>query len=233
MLAKNFLETDGLLHWMGALKVFDFGRCMRFRSLTGNKISAMSHGMDLNQEHILTRDTEATIIPAGEVHTLSAGTKAAISQALGGTVTIRTDSGLFRLSAKDWDALGAEAAEALAIELEKSSATAAAEEQFSEEQVWEAMRGCYDPEIPVNIVDLGLIYDMRATGPNESSLYSVAVKMTLTAPGCGMGPVIADDAKQRIEALPHVADASVDVVWDPPWSPHMISAEGRAKLGLE
>lgn len=189
--------------------------------------------MDLNQELILTRDAEATIIPAGDVVTLPAGTRAVISQALGGTVTIRTDSGLFRLSAADWDALGSEAAAALAAESASGAATPSAEEQFSEEQVWEAMRGCYDPEIPVNIVDLGLIYDLQANGPDAEGMYSVAVKMTLTAQGCGMGPVIADDAKQRIEALPHVKDASVDVVWDPPWSPHMISDAGRQKLGLE
>lgn len=189
--------------------------------------------MNENQELTLTRDTEATIIPAGELHILPAGTQAVISQALGGTVTIRTDSGLFRLSANDWDALGDEAAAALAAESEKASDAPAEDERFSEKQVWEAMRGCYDPEIPVNIVDLGLIYDMRADGPDATGQYAIAVKMTLTAQGCGMGPVIADDAKQRIKALPHVSGASVEVVWDPPWSPHMISADGRLKLGLE
>lgn len=189
--------------------------------------------MDFNQELTLTRDAEATIIPAGEVKTLSAGTRAVISQALGGTVTIRTDSGLFRLSASDWDALGDEAAAALKAESASHADTPPADAQFSEDLVWEAMSGCYDPEIPVNIVDLGLIYDMRAEGPDGAGQYSIAVKMTLTAQGCGMGPVIADDAKQRIEALPHVSGASVEVVWDPPWSPHMISAAGRQKLGLE
>lgn len=188
--------------------------------------------MDLKQELTLVRDTEATIIPAGDVKTLPAGTRAVISQALGGTVTIRTDSGLFRLSGKDWDALGAEAQAALdAAKLESESKPT--DLPFSEALVWEAMRRCFDPEIPVNIVDLGLIYDLAIGEPDESGQYAVGVKMTLTAQGCGMGPVIAEDAKKNIEALSGVSSAQVDIVWDPPWTPHMISDAGRAKLGLE
>ena len=147
-------------------------------------------------------------------------------------MTIRTDSGLFRVAGKDWDALGA-AAEA---ELNAAAAAAEAEQSdapFSEEQVWEAMKGCYDPEIPVNIVDLGLIYDLGIAPPAEDGRHAISVKMTLTAQGCGMGPVIADDAKQRIEALAGVSGAQVDIVWDPPWTPHMISPAGKQKLGLE
>jgi metal-sulfur cluster biosynthetic enzyme len=102
---------------------------------------------------------------------------------------------------------------------------------FSEEKVWDAMRGCYDPEIPVNIVDLGLIYDLRVEEGNDGK--QIFVKMTLTAQGCGMGPVIADDAKQRILRLPSVESAEVDIVWDPPWNPRMISEEGKKVLGLE
>lgn len=188
--------------------------------------------MNFNEELTLVRDTEATVIPAGEQQTLKAGTRAVISQALGGTVTIRTDRGLYRLSGKDWDALGEAAHQQLtaaveAAEAEKSSAP------FSEEQVWEAMRGCFDPEIPVNIVDLGLIYDLQVDAPDADGRHPIKVKMTLTAQGCGMGPVIADDAKTRIEALPGVSNAQVDIVWDPPWTPHMISDAGRKKLGLD
>lgn len=188
--------------------------------------------MNFNEELTLVRDTTATVIPAGEEQVLPAGTRAVISQALGGTVTIRTDSGLFRLSSKDWDALGAAAQSEL-----KAAAQAAEAEQsdapFSEEQVWDAMKSCFDPEIPVNIVDLGLIYDMQVAEVDADGKHGINVKMTLTAQGCGMGPVIADDAKTRIEALAGVSSAQVDIVWDPPWTPHMISDAGRQKLGLE
>jgi probable FeS assembly SUF system protein SufT len=188
--------------------------------------------MNFNEELTLSRDTAATIIPAGDVQTLKAGTRAVISQALGGTVTIRTDSGLFRLASKDWDALGDAAAEELsaaaeAAELDHTDAA------FSEDLVWEAMKSCFDPEIPVNIVDLGLIYDMQVSQPDVDGQHAINVKMTLTAQGCGMGPAIAEDAKQSIERLAAVSTAQVDIVWDPPWTPHMISDSGRAKLGID
>lgn len=188
--------------------------------------------MNLQEALILVRDTEATIIPAGDVQILPAGTRATISQALGGTVTIRTESGLFRLSGKDWEALGAEA-QAHLDAAAREAAVAAEAAPFSEAQVWEAMRGCFDPEIPVNIVDLGLIYDLQIDEPDSSGQHAVKVKMTLTAQGCGMGPVIAEDAKKNIENLAGVSSAQVDIVWDPPWTPHMISEAGREKLGLD
>lgn len=188
--------------------------------------------MDVNEELVLIRDTEATIIPAGELKTLAAGTRAVISQALGGTVTIRTDSGLYRLSSQDWDALGA-AAQAQLDAVAKAAESEAGDAPFSEDLVWEAMKGCFDPEIPVNIVDLGLIYDLQIDQPDAEGRHAVNVKMTLTAQGCGMGPVIAEDAKTNIEALNGVSHAQVDIVWDPPWTPHMISDAGRQKLGLE
>ncbi|TVP75104.1 MAG: DUF59 domain-containing protein [Puniceicoccaceae bacterium] len=188
--------------------------------------------MNFNEELTLIRDTEATIIPAGEVKTLPAGTRAVISQALGGTVTIRTDAGLFRLSGQDWDALGA-AAQAQLDAAARDAEAGVGDAPFSEALVWEAMRGCFDPEIPVNIVDLGLIYDLQIGEPDAAGQHVVKVKMTLTAQGCGMGPVIAEDAKKNIEALSAVASAEVDIVWDPPWTPHMISGAGREKLGLE
>lgn len=188
--------------------------------------------MNLNEELVLVRDTAATVIPAGDEHILKAGTRAVISQALGGTVTIRTDSGLFRLASKDWDSLGQGAELSL-----KQSAEAAdrldTEQPFSEDLVWEAMKGCFDPEIPVNIVDLGLIYNLEVKPSESSGKQDIFVKMTLTAQGCGMGPVIADDAKNRIEALDTVSKAQVDIVWEPPWTPHMISDEGRQKLGID
>ena len=188
--------------------------------------------MQFNEELILVRDTEATVIPAGDTQVIPSGTHVVISQALGGTVTIRTDLGLFRLSSQDWDALGAEAQSQL-NQVAKEAESATVDVPFTEELVWEAMKGCFDPEIPVNIVDLGLIYDLNINDSDADGRHAVNVKMTLTAQGCGMGPVIAEDAKKNIEALGAVSTAQVDIVWDPPWTPHMISDAGRQKLGLE
>ena len=190
------------------------------------------NNMQFNKELTLVRDTEATAIPEGDTQVIPLGTHAVISQALGGTVTIRTDLGLFRLSSQDWDALGIET-QAQLDQIAKEGEPALGDVPFSEELVWEAMKGCFDPEIPVNIVDLGLIYDLKINDSDTEGRYAVNVKMTLTAQGCGMGPVIAEDAKKNIEALGAVSTAQVDIVWDPPWTPHMISDAGRQKLGLE
>ena len=192
----------------------------------------LTSGMQFNEELTLVRDTEATVIPAGDTQVIPSGTHAVISQALGGTVTIRTDSGLFRLSSQDWDALGVETLAQL-DQIAKEDEPALGDVPFSEELVWEAMKGCFDPEIPVNIVDLGLIYDLKINDSDTDGRHVVNVQMTLTAQGCGMGPVIAEDVKKNIEALGAVSRAQVDIVWDPPWTPHMISDAGRQKLGLE
>ncbi|HEY0967167.1 MAG TPA: putative Fe-S cluster assembly protein SufT [Opitutaceae bacterium] len=173
----------------------------------------------------LIRDIPATVIPAGDSVTLHKGTEVHIVQTLGGNVTVRTDYGLFRIESADASAIDGYAPAA------ESSAPAAAE-GFSEAAVWAALKSCFDPEIPVNIVDLGLVYDL-AIEANAAGKQVVEVKMTLTAPGCGMGPVIAEDARKKIAALPDVESAKVHIVWDPQWTPHMISAEGRKKLGLE
>ena len=188
--------------------------------------------MQFPDELILTRDVPATIIPAGDPVTLNQGTRAQISQALGGTVTLRTDRGLFRVTAEHFDALGDAVAaqlKAAADEPKKASDEAG---PLTEARIWDALRGCFDPEIPVNIVDLGLIYDLSIGESDDNGQQPVAVKMTLTAQGCGMGPVIAEDAKGRIEALSQVSTATVDIVWEPAWTPHMISDAGREKLGL-
>lgn len=170
----------------------------------------------------LSRDVPATVIPAGDAVTLPAGSDVFVTQSLGGNVTVRTDRGLFRIAS--------EHASALTGYAPKTEAVASAGE-FSEAAVWTALRSCFDPEIPVNIVDLGLVYDLaidKTAGGN-----TVEVKMTLTAPGCGMGPTIAEDARQKIAALPTVESAKVHIVWDPIWTPQMISPEGRKVLGLE
>ena len=178
----------------------------------------------MGHEHSLSRDCAATTIPSGQPVTLPAGTRVFVTQALGGHVTVRTDGGLFRIAAAD----------ASAIEGYQPAAEAAAPAtgEFSEDAVWGALKTCFDPEIPVNIVDLGLIYDL-AVETSAAGSRSVDVKMTLTAPGCGMGPVIAEDARQKILRLPTVAEARVHIVWDPQWTPQMISETGRKALGLD
>ncbi len=187
----------------------------------------------METEYQLKRDITATIIPAGDSTTLKEGTSVMITQALGGAVTVRTQRGLFRIAADELDALGADTADALRNQMQAAEKPPIdAEGPLTEADVWEALRGCFDPEIPVNIVDLGLIYDLSIDGVEASDGATVAVKMTLTARGCGMGPVIADDAKTRIEALPQVKSANVEIVWEPAWTPHMISEAGRAKLGF-
>ncbi len=179
----------------------------------------------VNEEIVLNRDCPATLIPAGDEVTLSKGTSVFVTQALGGTLTVRAKGGLFRISSRHLDALGEGVAEAVAAEQKQ------VEGEFGEELVWEALRGCFDPEIPINIVDLGLIYNLSIE-PRDDGRNFVGVQMTLTAQGCGMGPVIAEDAKTRIESLPQVESAKVDIVWDPVWNPQMISEEGKKKLGL-
>lgn len=177
----------------------------------------------------LTRDCPAVQIPAGNVVVLPAGTPVDITQNLGGTYTVRALGGLFQIAGRDADALGLEAAASPTGAPATPGATAA---PVTETQVWDVLRTCYDPEIPVNIVDLGLVYDLTlAVLPAGGS--RVQMKMTLTAPGCGMGPVIAQDAREKLLSLPGVREAEVEVVWDPPWHPTMISPEGRRVLGLD
>jgi probable FeS assembly SUF system protein SufT len=175
--------------------------------------------------HRLKSDCPATAIPSGSPAVLPAGAEVFVTQSLGGSVTVRADGGLFRISREDgmrlegWDPGVPEAAP-------RAPGT------FGEDAVWAALRTCFDPEIPVNIVDLGLVYDL-AVEKSPSGGHQVEVKMTLTAQGCGMGPTIAEDARRKIAALPEVEAARVHIVWDPAWNPRMISAEGRKALGLE
>ena len=173
--------------------------------------------------HKILSDCPATAIPAGDPVTLAAGTRVEVMQTLGGNVTVRADGGLFRIARGNAP---------LVEGLELTEEGAAAGGEFNEKAVWDALRTCFDPEIPVNIVDLGLIYDLSIE-PLPTGANAVDVKMTLTAPGCGMGPVIAEDARQKIAALPSVERAKVHIVWDPVWNPRMISEAGRKSLGLE
>jgi probable FeS assembly SUF system protein SufT len=180
--------------------------------------------MNDHNEIELSRDCEAIQIPAGLKTTIPKGTKVIITQNLGGSYTIACDYGLFRISEQDADVLGLERTSSHQ-EKERSNGDVA------EEEVWDQLRTVYDPEIPVNIVDLGLVYDCQVTKSPETGT-RVDVKMTLTAPGCGMGPAIAQDAKLKILSISGVDEASVELVWDPPWNQHMISEAGKMKLGL-
>jgi probable FeS assembly SUF system protein SufT len=180
--------------------------------------------MNEHNEIVLSRDTEAIQIPAGLKTTIPADTRVIITQNLGGSYTIACDYGLFRISAGDADALGLEPK----ASREKAEHPAG---EVAEEAVWDQLRTVYDPEIPVNIVDLGLVYDCQITNSPDGET-QVDVKMTLTAPGCGMGPAIAQDARLKILGIPGVDEANVELVWDPPWSQEMISEAGKMKLGL-
>jgi probable FeS assembly SUF system protein SufT len=174
----------------------------------------------------LSRDCEGVQVPSGQIVQLKQGTEVHITQSLGGTFTVQVPAygGLFRIAGKDADALGKAPAEA--------PAAAQAGSGDLEAMVWEQLKTCYDPEIPVNIVELGLVYGMTVT-PKPDGSATVDVKMTLTAQGCGMGASIALDARQKLLGLPGVAEANVDLVWEPPWNPQMISPEGRERLGID
>ncbi|HSY54498.1 MAG TPA: putative Fe-S cluster assembly protein SufT [Opitutaceae bacterium] len=178
-----------------------------------------------NRERTLSRDVPATQIPTGEKQLLPSGTRLFIHQTLGGSYTVQTDFGLFRLDGKDADAIGEQAAD---TPVAPAPSTSGAPDPAA---VWDQLKKVYDPEIPVNIVDLGLVYSMDLTQKPEGG-YRVDVSMTLTAPGCGMGPAIAEDAKSKILLVPGVSDADVRITWDPVWTQQMISEEGKMKLGL-
>ena len=176
----------------------------------------------------VTRDVEATMIPAGTPVAIPEGTEVTITQALGGTYTVMGPGIMARIEGKDADALGL-AADPSAQKPKAEGAEATGPVEV--DAIWDALKTCYDPEIPVNIVDLGLVYDVQVK-PLPEGGNEVDVKMTLTAPGCGMGGVIAGDAEQKIRELPGVTEARVEVVWDPIWNQSMMSDAARLQLGL-
>ncbi len=180
--------------------------------------------MNTNEPISLLRDCNAVQIPSGNPIELPAGTVITITQWLGGSYTVATQAGLARIEAVNADALG--------LNNDQSAPAAKiAPEGSLEEAVWNQLKHVYDPEIPVNVVDLGLIYDC-VVSQNDNGATTVQVKMTLTAPGCGMGPTIAADARSRVMSIDGIEDAVVDLVWDPAWNQSMISEAGRMKLGL-
>ena len=172
----------------------------------------------------LTRDVEAIMVPAGIPVTLREGKTGFITQALGGSFTVYVEGNLFRIAGKDADALGKEAH--VGPELPPD-----ATDEDVKQLVWDQMRACYDPEIPINIVDLGLVYSCEVKR-DEAGARTVEIRMTLTAPGCGMGPVLVDEIKLRLLRVPNVAEVDVELVFDPPWSRDMMSEEAQLELGL-
>ena len=183
--------------------------------------------MKSNEPKTLTRDVEASIVPVGTKVTLQKGEQAHVTQSLGGTYTVIVNGNMFRIESKDADALGLEAQTQPASTTVSGPVT---QEQL-EKQVWDSLKTCYDPEIPVNIVDLGLIYDCHLT-PIGANYYKADVKMTLTAPGCGMGPVLAQDVQSKLISLEPIDEANVELVWDPPWNQSMMTEAAKLQLGL-
>ena len=179
-----------------------------------------------DEQRTLTREVEATLIPQGLKLTLPKGEEVTITHQLGGNFTVMTKNGMFYISGANADALGENVAD---LESDKKVETNTG--PIDKETLWEALKTVFDPEIPVNIVDLGLVYSLECS-EHEKGGNKVDMQMTLTAPGCGMGPVIADDAKARLEAVTGITEAVVDIVWDPPWNQEMITEEGKMVLGL-
>lgn len=176
-----------------------------------------------DREVVVTqRDVEARLVPSGTAIQIPEGTFVTLTQALGGSFSVAVNGNLARIDGKDCDAIGKE--------VPKSQFETPSDGSINEDQVWEALQTCYDPEIPVNVVDLGLIYDCKVWSDSEGN--HAYILMTLTAPGCGMGPVIADDVKTKVEAVPNVDDVEVELTFDPPWSSEMLTDEAKLELGL-
>jgi probable FeS assembly SUF system protein SufT len=177
-----------------------------------------------NEPVVIYRDVNAVMVPAGAEMTLKAGQAGYITQALGGSFTLYVDGNLFRIAGEDADALGKEVIKPLEL---PPNAT----DDDILEVVWNQLRTCYDPEIPINIVDLGLVYECEVKPAGDGNR-TVEVKMTLTAPGCGMGEILVDDAKDKIERIPTVIEAKVELVFDPPWNQSMMSEAARLQTGM-
>ncbi|HHO54629.1 MAG TPA: putative Fe-S cluster assembly protein SufT [Deltaproteobacteria bacterium] len=177
------------------------------------------------EEVLFSRETEVILIPDGFTQLIPEGSRGWITQVLGGNYTVQLETGrLVRVGYPDADAIGKE---------EEASGPDEADPDapVDEERIWSALRGCYDPEIPLNIVELGLIYGLELSERPDGD-HDVSIEMTLTAPGCGMGQILADDVEMRIRAIPGVKDVRVDLTFDPPWSPERMSEEGRLELGM-
>jgi len=183
--------------------------------------------MNSNEPITLTRDVEGTVVPVGTKVILQKGELAHITQSLGGSYTIVVNGNMFRLADKDIDALG--------FEVAPKPASPTGQRRTLEElekEVWSQLKTCYDPEIPVNIVDLGLVYNCELTPIAETSSYRADLKITLTAAGCGMGPALSSDVTTKLLALDEITEANCEVVFDPTWHQSMMSDAGKLQLGL-
>ena|SRR5689334_3980683 len=183
--------------------------------------------MNSTETVTLTRDVDAAVVPVGTKVTLLKGETAYITQSLGGAYTVVVNGNMFRIDGQNADALG----KAVEAKPAQASGQARTPEQV-EAEAWAQMKTCYDPEIPVNIVDLGLIYDCHVTPLPGPDRYKVDVKMTLTAPGCGMGPVLQQDVSNKLLCIEEVDEANVDLVWDPQWNQGMMTEAAKLQLGL-
>ncbi|HYW92742.1 MAG TPA: putative Fe-S cluster assembly protein SufT [Gammaproteobacteria bacterium] len=171
-----------------------------------------------------TRDVMAVLIPAGNRVVIPEGTEVVVTQAMGGTFTVYVAGNLARIEGEDADAIGEEPVEAPQISEEAS-------DEELESFIWEQMKTCYDPEIPINIVDLGLVYSCDIEDAADGGK-RVRVEMTLTAPGCGMGDILTMDVRSMLERIPQVSEADVELVFDPPWSQDMMSDEAKLQTGM-
>jgi probable FeS assembly SUF system protein SufT len=177
-----------------------------------------------NEPIVVRRDVKAVAIPAGVDVTLKVGQVGYITQALGGSFTVYVDGNLFRIPGGEADAIGMTVAKA--PEVPPGAST-----DDIRNVIWQQLRTCYDPEIPVNIVDLGLIYACDLI-EHADATRTVEIKMTLTAPGCGMGEVLVQDVRDKVELVPTVLRAEVELVFDPPWNQTMMSEEARLQTGM-
>lgn len=171
----------------------------------------------------LIRDVTAVQIPFGDTCVLLKDTEVTITYALGGNYTVATEHALYRIANQDADALGKQQLDCRVATDQPASL---------EDRIWSLLRTCYDPEIPVNIVDLGLVYGVEIAESEEQNRFNITIRMTLTAPGCGMGPVITEDAKQKVLTLAEVKSVNVEIVFDPPWDRSMMSEQAKLELGL-
>lgn len=177
---------------------------------------------------VLQRECAAVSVPWGRPETLEEGSYALITQRLGGSITVMSGGNLYRIDERNADALGLEPQLAAAPPAQAEGEQTA---ESIERAAWEQLGTCYDPEIPIDIVNLGLIYACTAEALPDGR-FRLAVSMTLTAPGCGMGTLIADEAQAKLLTIPCVAEAEVKLVWDPPWSREMMSEAARLEMGL-
>ena len=183
------------------------------------------------EEVTTQRDVGAIQIPDGIATTIAEGTKVLITQQLGGSITVMTDRGaMYRIDERNADALGRSPA-VVAQQNPDAESERPADKDELEQMIWNRMRKVYDPEIPVNVVELGLIYNMEIVDLEDGE-FRVEISMTLTAPGCGMGPVLAEDVRSRTDEIPGVKETHVEVVFDPPWNPNMMSEAARLQLGF-